>query len=176
LLRAFLAGPDGREFLPQHGWWLAGANRQAMTFVALDPGGIGYVNVSFASDAAGWRLDSYGSCRARVVLANGLGTASWILDPAEAPPEPGDTEFVALVTEMTCASGQSSEGRIVPPTVLYEMERILVIFAVRPLPGAQHCPGNPATRYLVELKAPIGERRLLDGSFLPPHDPMEPLP
>lgn len=173
-LRRFLDRHAEPEFIPEHGWYLAGGDAQSATYVAPDAGGIGFVEVTLAMGQSGWEVDSYGACRPSVVL-NGLGNASWMLDPDLPQPDASDTEFVALVTERACASGQSSEGRVSPPVILYEADRILVIFGVRPLPGAQRCPGNPSTRVVVHLDQPIGARRLFDGSFLPPHDPTLPL-
>lgn len=169
-LRRFLARNTDPGFIPGHGWFLAGVDARNADYVAPDPGGIGFVEVNVANGPAGWKEDGYGSCRPAVVL-NGLGTASWILDPKAPLPAAGDTQFGALVTEMACASGRSSEGRVAPPVILYEQDRILVIFGVLPLEGPQRCPGNPSTRIVVKLREPIGERRLFDGSFLPPHDP-----
>jgi hypothetical protein len=176
VLRAFLVTPDASGYLPLHGWWLGAADAESMVFVAQDRGGVGYVMVAFRKGAVGWLLDSYGACRLRVDLSGGLGNAAWILDPKVPAPAPGDTQFTALVTEEECASGQSAEGRIAEPRVLYEPDRILVILAVRPRPGAQTCPSNPETPYVVRLKEPIGERQLLDGTYYPPHDPTQPLP
>ncbi len=175
LLRDFLASADG-ALMPQRGWWLAGDDGQTITFLAQDPGGDGYVDVSFRIGARGWEIDSYGACLPSVVLPIGLGTASWMLDPNQLPGA-DDTEFLALVTERACASGRSAEGRIAPATIVYEQERILVLIAVgSPTGDVQTCQSNPQTPFVIRLAEPIGERRLLDGSFFPPHDPTQPLP
>jgi hypothetical protein len=109
-------------------------------------------------------------------VLNGLSNGDWILDPEAPAPQPPDTQFVALVTERECASGKSSAGRIMAPSIIYEKDRILLIFAVRPPQGAvQTCQGNPATPYLIHLDQPIGDRRLLDGGSYPPHDATKPL-
>lgn len=175
LLRAFLATPDAGSYpVPQHGWWLVAAQANATTFVARNAGDASFVDVSFQRSAGAWKVADYGSCRPSVILVEGLGTASWMLDGNA--PRAGDSEFKALVLEMSCASGQSAEGRIAPPTILYEPERILVIIAVRPPPEkVQTCQMNPQTPYVVRLREPIGNRRLLDGSFAPPHDPAQPI-
>jgi hypothetical protein len=176
ILRAFLASPDAMGYpFPQHGWWLAGPDADVMTFIARGPGAVGYLAVGFRETAGTWQMASYGACRASVVLPNGLGPASWMLDPNAPSLAATDTQFVAMVTEEACASGHSAEGRIAPPTILYEPERILVIIAVRPRSGIQSCQSNPQTRHVVRLNEPIGERRLLDGSFFPPHDPTQPI-
>lgn len=82
------------------------------------------------------------------------------------------TEFTAMVTERTCASGRSSEGRIVGPQVDYvDDTSVVVTFSVRPLDGMQECPGNPATAVVVRLEESLGDRRLLDGGRAPPLEP-----
>ena len=77
------------------------------------------------------------------------------------------------MTERECASGKSSEGRVVGPDILEVGDEVLVTFAVRPLGGdMQSCPGNPVTRVAVDLGSPLGDRQLLDGGTLPPGDPI----
>jgi hypothetical protein len=52
---------------------------------------------------------------------------------------------------------------------------VLVVFAVRPLPGLTFtCQGNPSTRVPVDLGEALGDRQLLDGGQLPFGDPLEP--
>jgi hypothetical protein len=72
-------------------------------------------------------------------------------------------EFVALVLEVSCASGRSSEGRIVGPEIEYTDETVTVTFGVRPLKGFRTCQGNPETPIRVTLAEPVGDRRLRDG-------------
>jgi hypothetical protein len=74
--------------------------------------------------------------------------------------------------EVNCASGQSSQDRIVGPEISYAADRVVVTFAVRPPPGeAQDCQGNPATAVTVTLNEPLGDRRLVDGGAEPPREP-----
>lgn len=81
------------------------------------------------------------------------------------------TRFLAVVTERACASGMSSEGRIIGPEIQYGDRSVIVTFGVRPLSGAQACPGNPATVVDVHLDEPLGDRTLLDGGREPPSEP-----
>ncbi len=98
------------------------------------------------------------------------GPATWALpDGFNVGPE--TIEFFALVTERACASGQSSEGRIAEQQIDYLDASVVVTFRVRPLPGDQECPGNPATMVEVELDEPLGHRTLLDGGRQPPVEP-----
>ncbi|PPK90878.1 hypothetical protein CLV92_1218 [Kineococcus xinjiangensis] len=84
-----------------------------------------------------------------------------------APPGPQDTSLPLLVTERDCAGGQSSEGRVQEPVVEYRPDAVVITIRVDPLGGAQTCPGNPATPYLLQLSEPIGGRALLDGGQVP---------
>ncbi len=96
--------------------------------------------------------------------------ATWAFAPGQEI-GPATTEFVAMVTERECASGQSSAGRIVGPMVdAYDAE-VVVTFEVRPLGGAQECPGNPPTAVTVRLGQALGDRQLLDGGREPPAEP-----
>jgi hypothetical protein len=98
------------------------------------------------------------------------GPATWAL-PEGFTIGAETTEFLALVTERACASGQTSEGRIVGPEIEVDDSSVVVTFGVRPLSGAQACPGNPATMVEVELDEPLGHRTLLDGGRQPPVEP-----
>jgi hypothetical protein len=99
-------------------------------------------------------------------------TATWTFAPGQEI-GPDTTEFVAMVTERNCASGQSSEGRIVGPMVDAHNDRVVVTFEVRPLGGEQTCPGNPPTAVTVRLGEAPGPRPLLDGGREPPSEPPE---
>ena len=101
-----------------------------------------------------------------------LGGATWALPP-DAAIDPETTEFVALVTEIECASGQASDGRIPPPQITYGADSVTVTFSVQRLEGAQACPGNPATPVTVTLTEPLGARELLDGGLSPAQAPPE---
>ena len=132
---------------------------------------IGPAQEPFAVD--GWVVDGWGGCTPQRVLAAGLGNAEWTLAPGQAI-GPATSRFEALVTETACASGQSSEGRIAGPDVVVAGDAVLVTFAVRePGGNTQTCQGSPATRVTVTLREPLGSRTLLDGSTLPPREPVE---
>lgn len=49
-------------------------------------------------------------------------------------------------------------------------DSVTVTFAVRPRLGAQECPSNPETPFVLELPEPLGDRSLRDGSSVPPRD------
>lgn len=106
------------------------------------------------------------------VLVPITGPATWTHDPA-AEIGPNTIEFTAWVTETDCASGQSSEGRIVGPDIRVSPAAVVVTFRVRKrsLFGAEECPSNPATPVVVHLPEPLGDRPLLDGGREPPAEP-----
>jgi hypothetical protein len=175
-LRVFLA-QDGVEVnaLPDAGWRLVDESPDVALFIAGDPQQDGDLQrVIVERSAEGWKVGGWGGCRPIVVLGGGLGTAEWILDPAAPRPGPESRTFTALVTERSCSSGRSPDGRIAPPFFSYGTDAILVVFGVRPLPGNRDCPGAPPGRVVFELREPIGDRRLLDGAFYPPRDPLNP--
>jgi len=76
---------------------------------------------------------------------------------------------------MTCTSGRSADGRVLPPAILASATEVVVIFAVRPpqpsANGLEACPAPPPTRIEVTLPEPLGNRPLLDGGVSPPADP-----
>jgi hypothetical protein len=167
-----LPGPE-TDFLPDTGWILLGIDATGAEFGALD-GDLGMKSVSVENGPNGWKVGGWGECQARIVLAEGLGPAEWHFDPGVPVSGPETQVFDALVTEMTCASGRPADGRIVGPEVVSSGDVVLVMFAVRPLPGGQDCPSNPSTRVTIDLGEPLGDRALLDGGRLPHGDPTQP--
>ena len=176
-LRMFLAEshPEA-EILPDEGWLLVGLDEQEASFIARVEGDPPFVEAAAARAPGGWRVRGWGQCRPRAAF-DGANGATWVFDPNVPPAGPSDRRFSALVTEVECASGRSSEGRVLPPVIVYRPEEILVAFAVRPPRGdAGDCQSNPATRVVVELDEPIAGRRLVDAGVFPPHDPTHPWP
>jgi len=166
-------GPD-IDFLPDDGWTLVGMDGQLAEFVIVVGGDPGMKSVSVENSGGQWNVSGWGGCRPTVVLAAGLGEAEWAWG-GPGQPGPDTRTFDALVTERSCASGKSSEGRVVGPEIVRTDEMVLVMFAVRPLPGDFFdCQGNPSTRVPVDLGEPLGDRQLLDGGRLPFADPTEP--
>jgi hypothetical protein len=172
-LRAHLAleGPDF-DFLPDRGWHLTGTDGRSAEFVTVD--GDLVKSVVVANGADGWKVSGWGECQPRIHLPAGLGAAEWALDPAQPKPGPATQVFDALVTELSCNSGQPADGRIVGPQIVKSADSVLVIFAVMPRPGTHDCQSNPPTRITVDLGEPLGERRVFDGGRFPPGDPAVP--
>ncbi len=173
-LRAHLSeqGPDF-DFLPDMGWRLIGVDGAKAEFIAVRADG-NLAQVGVGNSSGIWKVSGWGDCNPQIALAPGLGNAVWVFDPAKPEPDATTQVFDALVTEMSCNSGQPADGRIVGPQIVRTADTVLVVFAVRPRPGGHDCQGNPSTRVTVDLGEPLGDRALLDGGRLPPGDPAIP--
>lgn len=166
-------GPD-IDMLPRSGYWLVHRDDDSAEYLARRVGDPPFVHVGFQSDGGSWSISGWGDCRPRIVL-DGLSQTTWILDPAAGLPGPEATTFTALVTETECTGGQAMGARLLPPSITYGGDSVLVVFAARPLDlGMATCPSNPPSRVVVELGEPLGERMLLDAGVFPPADPAEP--
>jgi len=80
------------------------------------------------------------------------------------------SELELLVTERSCNSGEDAEGRVEVVTLEERADEIVVWIAVRPRDGVLLCPGNPLTRFVVALDAPVGDRDIVDGSMVLRHE------
>lgn len=102
----------------------------------------------------------------QVGVEAGVSIASDEVEPADwslrFTPGPSARELHLLVRERACASGRSSDGRIVAD-VSENAEAIRLTVGVAALPGDHGCPGNPASPYVVPLSEPVGTRRI-EGS------------
>jgi hypothetical protein len=86
--------------------------------------------------------------------------ASWTL----ATPTTADARSLSLViTEMSCADGESPEGRVLEPQIEYGQEEISISIRVRVRSWAPTCPPNPTYPLTVELSEPVGDRRVVEG-------------
>lgn len=101
---------------------------------------------------------------------HGSMVATWWLDPAHLPVDPGATRLHGFVLERECASGRSPEGRIVRPDIDHGAEALTITFSIVPLPGAQDCPGNPPFAVVFELEDAVQGRPILDGGTVPARD------
>jgi len=53
--------------------------------------------------------------------------------------------------------------RLLGPEVVVTDSEVLIAFASIPPRGPSGCPGNPSTPVTIELPAPVGDRRVVDG-------------
>jgi hypothetical protein len=96
--------------------------------------------------------------------------ATWWLDPASLPIDPGATQLRGFVLERECASGHSPEGRILAPDIDYGAEALTITFSIAPLPGDQDCVGNTPFGVVFGLEDPVDGRPILDGGTVPARD------
>ena len=105
-----------------------------------------------------------------------VGPASWWVDPRAAAPTATSTALHAIVHEQRCASGDTPEGRVEPPTIELTDTSVTVTYLIRFKVGDQDCEGNPPFAVELKLPEPLGKRKLLDGSETPPRDATKPPP
>jgi hypothetical protein len=172
-LRGALRTELAADFYPTSGYWLVGLGQARADYIARSESiDSPFVFASFEIQSGTWKLSWSGACHPSLVL-DGLSVATFGLDPAS-PPDRQARSFTAKVTEIACTGGQPMGDRLLPPSVTYAPGAVIVFFSARPLSGDHDCPGNPPTRVVVELREPLGGRRLLDGAFFPPADPNAP--
>lgn len=159
---------EDRTLSGRHGWQVAVLTDSSALFLFREPtpdAEPSHWSAEFERRDGQWTWVRYGQCDIQPVF-EGLETARWELAPGQQL-TPDSRTFEVLVTEQGCSSGQGPEGRIVPAAAIYLETSITVIFAVRPLPGAQTCQGAPPASVTLELDEPLGDRQLLDGSVIP---------
>lgn len=161
-------GSSPESPLPAVGWRRVAESSDEVLFVAPGSERISWAQVLVVPGGAGWTARTYGECHLQVSLPDGLGRAEWSLDQAWPAPDARTTELHVLILESACAGGRSPEGRIEAPVVLDGATAVTIAIAVRSLPGAQDCIGNPSFAVLVHLPAAIGIRALMDGGDFPP--------
>lgn len=174
------ARPQVARRLIDHWTLLGREGSTAELLIWLVPGaeganisGNGMVAVTYEQATDGtWSFRSSGGCEPQRVFHDGLDPATWALPGAA--PGPEATSVSILVTEMGCASGQSSEGRVAEPIVEYTDDAVLITTRVEPPVGDFfNCMGNPATEVTVELDEPLGDRDVLDGMWFPARPVLE---
>lgn len=119
--------------LPPSGWRVAIESADSVTFVAPGTSAWAVATITSTPDA-GWQFFEGGECRLQVGLPEGIGFATWRLDPASTP-DPTANVVSVLAMETACASGQAPVGRLMPPTVLYSADAVTIAITVRSRPG-----------------------------------------
>ena len=171
-LRELLDRPEAAGLLPRTGWRLAVHTDDKVVYIADVPArgdepSLADVTLELANGT--WRMFGFGQCRPVPDVGPGLGLAEFRVAPHE-DLEPGVTAIDVLVTERACNSGEDASGRIVRPSILTAADSVTVVFAVRPRGGNHTCPSNPETPFILELREPLRDRVLLDGSSIPARD------
>lgn len=164
--------------LPRDGWMRVVHSPEEVVFLAGTPiGEWPYAVVHVVPGGGyltqdGWGVDSFGSCLPRRDVSDDVSVASWWVDPRAEPIGPESESIPALVLEHACANGNTAEGRISPPAIVYGATEVTITIIVRSL-GEAECPGHPPTPYTIELAEPLGDRTLADGGSFPLGDPFE---
>jgi len=173
-LRAALAptGGDIDEALPDTGWIEVTRDESMVKFLAPGGDGPGLAIVRVVLRDGPWTLESSGRCELLPEIPAGLDLAMFRVAPGqELTPE--TTEVDVLVQELACNSGQDARGRVRVDRIIPGDSGVIVVMATEPRGGAQDCPDNPETPFLLELPEPLGDRALLDGYSIPPRDATE---
>jgi hypothetical protein len=154
-------GPPEEDGIPATGWRLLAEGPYGYFFGAGGPPRMAMVTI-WIEDG---ELDAgpAGQCVTRR-YREGFEVARWTLHEV---PRLDATELVVDVSESSCASGEAPGDRLQPAEVVENEESVTLTFWIKPLGGAQDCPGNPPTVQTVHLDAPLDQRALLDGAFYP---------
>ena len=170
-LRAYVAGPEGAG-IPDTGWTRVAQLADYVQFVAPGAFDSGWAILAFALRDGRWELGVVGECHLGPAVPDGVSIAEWRLDPALPDPAQGDRIIHVLLNERACASGQSPEGRVLPPAIVVDAERVTITILVRNVPGGADCPGNPDFAMPIDLPGPVGAWPLFDGGVFPPFGPI----
>ena len=152
----------------QH-WRLALQTADAVVYVTQVSSG--WISASVRLKDGKWIPAGMGGCQLMAALSDGLGAASWALDPGFAAPKANATEMHILVWEFACSGGSPATGRMSDPIVTYSANSLIMTVGVTRVGGPATCPGPPGTPALVVLPQPIGDRTLLDGIYHPAQPP-----
>jgi hypothetical protein len=180
-LRARIADPaPAYDYLVPSGYWLAsdpaeGAFRE---FIARAPEGAErpFVAATFEQIEGGsFTYMGGGPCHPHLDTA-GEALATWVLADGMSPPGPATTQIIALVSEIGCLAGEPDADRLLPPSILYTDDAVTVTFTFTEAAGSWGCDEtpDPPERVTFELREPLGDRVLLDGSYFPALDPTAP--
>lgn len=168
VLDEWLSNPEG-EFWPQDGWSLLYERDGRASFIHVSNEGMPFIGAEMGPNGWIWAgAGGGGMCDVRLMLPPGVGEVGWELDPDAAAPDATATEIRVLVTERGCAGGQEMGDRLLGPQVVETDGAVRIAFGAIVQPGAHTCPGNPATPVVVELDAPLGNRRIRDGLVIGP--------
>ena len=165
-LRAMVPTEAGQQLgLPARGWRLVTSSPTEAVFLAPTAGGWVYASTSIQDGT--WQFWEGGACDLQVQLPEGVGFASWRVDPAH-PLDPKQRSVAVLAQELACASGKPPVGRVLQPIVLETTTAVTIAIAVRHAPGGQDCQSTPEFPVEVTLGDELGSRALFDGSSVPP--------
>src|SRR5262245_66495130 len=112
-------------------------------------------------------------CRLHPVLPPSLSWAEVTADPQAL--SPASRSIPVWVTETSFTGARDPSPYLKNPTIVEGKRSVTVYWTVTPPDGAQECPGNPRVERVLELREPLGDRVLLDGSRWPPRIATRPI-
>lgn len=165
-IESFLSNEEGR-FWPQEGWQILHETDDRIHLVAkTDQGTLAHMAVTSGESGWEWAGASLAGdpCELEFSVPEEMNTVDWRLDPDAAAPTGASTELPLILTELPCVGGREIGDRLLGPEIVMTDTQVFIAFAAeRPEGDAFTCPGNPDTRYVVELPEPLGDRELMEG-------------
>lgn len=167
-LQALISNGQGVVGMPSEGYRVLARSPNEALFGLGEPPELLVAQVK--KNAQGiWETGSNGYCSPRPVKP-GLRAGEWVVDP-EKPLQGNGRSFTVLVSGSECSSGVGVKDRMERPIIEYADDSVTVTYFVRPPPPGFHtCPSDTPAASKVELREPLGKRRLLDGGFFPAQD------
>jgi hypothetical protein len=153
-------------------WWDSSSEGETLGLLVAPPGSTGFSldsdeSVTLEWQDGQWRASSWsGTCGARPVLPAYSAWAQIAL-PADAT-NPAGTSVDLLVSEIQCTSARDPEPFLADPVVVETDGTVTVYWTTEQMTGDATCPSNPWVPRTIQLKGPLGDRPLLDGSTWPP--------
>lgn len=121
--------------------------------------------VAWVDDASNLTPGWYGASRGPCALTMDLGELTVPGIEFQMPPDPQSDELRLLVTEQSCNSGETAQGRVEVVSLEETDSQVRLILGIRPRGGDQNCPSNPATPFIVPLSNPLGDREVLHAGL-----------
>lgn len=123
------------------------------------------MSIGLERDNGRWEATGWGDCNLAPVLERDSSFAE-----VSAPRDGLDRTSTSVevgVTEQECTGARNPLPHLHEPFVVESQDTVTVYWTSTPPTGANTCPGNPMVSRDLQLEAPLGERRLLDGSSYP---------
>lgn len=114
---------------------------------------------------AHWKARGWGDCRNLApVIKPGL---QWVQINAAPDLDPSSAELSVMVSEAECTSGRDPRPFLRMPTIVESDDSVTLFWTSEAPEGANNCTGNRPVPQPLQLKEPLGDRVLLDGSTWP---------
>lgn len=164
-LRAAIGQFDVASFpgARQATWLLANQVEDEAIFLARavgDPTGPAWLFAALSRSGGSWDVADVGGCAPVVLIADGVRTGTWVLDPKFDVGGLGVQRVAVLFDDITCSQGSTVGLGRAAAMALPTGETGLVIGASEQ-PGTWNCPGKPPVQVWVTLPA-LGGGNLRD--------------